>query len=272
MATIILKSTERIDALTSSANDCQYYFNWGAVLDEGKYRVKYSICKTIKDKLTLSKIIQNKPLWARYDATGLNVGTQILSDLTGNGRNATCVSCVVSTQLSAINGSGVLMTSITGSAGTGKIQFPVGSIPAVHTICGITRYRGALATQKRILVSDQGDFLGHNLASRGTFNYGGQQLANGITSVPVINYLNFCISSTVPAPNNVLCNGVSNGIIGVPSISPFPSTLGINTNLSTDASGFELTQLFIWDRELTNIEMIVVSDNLTQFLATGVFL
>lgn len=265
---IILQSKNRVNPLTS-ANDCEFYINWGSILDEGKYKVNYSICKTIKQPPTFDQLLVNKPPWARYDVTGFNVGTQILSDLTGNGRNATCISCAVSTQVSAINGSGVPITSVTGSAGSSSIQFPVGSIPSGNfTICGITRYRGAVATQKRILVSDQGAYFGHNSAGRGTFNYGGQQLANPITAFPVLNYLPFCVSSGVAPPNNVLCNSISNGLTISP-ITPFTSRLGINTNGLTDASGFELSQLFIWDQALTYVEMQVMSEKFRQFLASG---
>lgn len=266
---IILKSTDRVNPLTS-ANECEFYIDWGSILDDGKYRVKYSICKTIKPIPTFQQLLVNKPPWARYDASSLNATTQILTDLTGNGRNATCSSCFIATQVSPANGSGVLMTSICGSAGAGKIQFPIGSCPQNHTICFISRYRGALATQKKILVSDQGAYFGHNNTTRGSCFYGNTVIANNVTSVPVITYLNMCVSSTVPAPNNVLCNGVSNGILGLSPITPFTSTLGINTNAVIDNAGFELTQLFIWDRQLTYIEMNVVSNSLSNFLATGI--
>ena len=155
---IILNSKDRVNPLTS-ANDCEFYINWGSILDDGKYNVKYSICKQIRVALTFSQLLINKPPWARYNASSFNATTQVLSDLTGNGRNATCVSCVISTQLQAINGSSVPMTSVTGSAGASSIQNPVGSCPANHTICFITRYRGAIATQKTILKNEVGDYF-----------------------------------------------------------------------------------------------------------------
>ena len=193
-----------------------------------------------------------------------------MTDLTGNGRNATCVSCVISTQLHAINGSGSLMTRVTGSAGSSSIQFPVGSCPANHTMCFITRYRGAAATQKTILKNEVGGYFGHNTARRGIVNYGGNTIANGVTTAPVISYLNMCVSSSLPAPDYVLVNGVPNGIIGVAPISPFTSTLSINVNGGTETSGFELNQLIIWDRVLTSAEMTIVSNSFTKLLATGV--
>ena len=47
MHTIILKSTDRINNATT-ANDAQFYIDWGSILEEGKYRVNYSICKQLK--------------------------------------------------------------------------------------------------------------------------------------------------------------------------------------------------------------------------------
>ena len=267
---IILNSKDRVNRATS-ANDCEYYINWGSILDEGKYRVNYSICKQIFiPPLTFSQLLINKPPWARYDASSLDATTQILSDLTPNGRNAVCSGVVVSTQLSAINGSGALLSGLTGSI-TSTIQFPVGSVPPVHTICFITRYRTALANRKRILVTELNHFFGHNTPTlRGIVNYGDVIIANAVTTEPAINYLNMCVcSSGIPAPNNVLVNGVPNGLTGIAPIAPFSSTLAINIG-TTEVSGFELNQMIIWDRALTSEEMVLVSNTFGNYLATGV--
>ena len=44
---ILLNSKDRVNSATS-ANDCEFRINWGAILDDAKYRVTYSICKQIK--------------------------------------------------------------------------------------------------------------------------------------------------------------------------------------------------------------------------------
>ena len=44
MYTIILNSRNRVDT-TTTANNAQFYIDWSSILKEGKYRVKYSICK-----------------------------------------------------------------------------------------------------------------------------------------------------------------------------------------------------------------------------------
>ena len=45
---IVLNSYNRVD-LTKTANDAQFYLDWSTVLDEGTYKVSYSICKQIKN-------------------------------------------------------------------------------------------------------------------------------------------------------------------------------------------------------------------------------
>ena len=44
MYTIILNSRNRVNT-TTTANHAQFYIDWSSILKEGKYRVKYSICK-----------------------------------------------------------------------------------------------------------------------------------------------------------------------------------------------------------------------------------
>ena len=269
---IILNSKDRIDS-TSSANDCQFNFDWSTALEEGHYHVKYSICKQLKALPaipTFQQLLVNKPPWSRYDVTSFNQTTQILSDLTGNGRNATCTNAFIATQINIINGSGTRLTSIVGPPNA-TVQFPVGSLPPVHTLCFITRYRGTIANQKRILVNDLGNYFGHFNASRGGCFYGNQTLSNGVTTAPVINYLNMCINSSISAPDNVLVNGVPNGLLNVPAVAPFASKLAINIG-TTEVSGWELSQLIIFDRSLSVIEMGVISSSFTNYLATGILI
>jgi hypothetical protein len=268
---IILHSKDRIDS-TSSANNCDFNFDWASALEEGHYHVKYSICKQLRSNPipTFQQVLLSNPPWARYDVTGFSGATQILSDLTGNGRNATCTNAFISTQINAINGSGTRLTSIVGPP-TATIQFPVGSVPPVHTLCFITRYRGTIANQKRILINDTGGYFGHFAASRGSCFVGNQILSNGITTTPVINYLNMIVNSAAQAPNNVIVNGVPNGLLNVPAIAPFTSRLAINFG-TTETSGFELCQLIIFDRSLSDVEMYVVSVSFDNYLATGILI
>ena len=46
MYTIILNSRNRVNT-TTTANHAQFYIDWSSILKEGKYRVKYSICKQL---------------------------------------------------------------------------------------------------------------------------------------------------------------------------------------------------------------------------------
>jgi hypothetical protein len=268
---VILNSNDRIDTSTS-ANDCQFNFDWASALEEGRYNVTYSICSQLKTNPipTFQQVLLSNPPWARYDVSSFNQTTQILSDLTGNSRNAICSGAFIATQINAINGSSVRLTSIVGPP-TATIQFPVGSLPPVHTLCFITRYRGTIANQKRILVNDTGGYFGHFAASRGSCFFGNQIISNGVTTTPVINYLNMIVNSAAQAPNNVIVNGVPNGNLGVPAVAPFSSRLAINLG-TTEVSGWELCQLIIFDRSLSDVEMYVVSTSFDNYLATGILI
>ena len=46
MNTIILKSSDRVNN-TTTANNAEFYIDWGNILEDGEYKVKYSICKQL---------------------------------------------------------------------------------------------------------------------------------------------------------------------------------------------------------------------------------
>jgi hypothetical protein len=70
MHTIILKSTDRINN-TTTANDAQFYIDWGSILEDGKYRVSYSICKQ------LIPVIPEIPWTFKVKSSSLTVPTTV---------------------------------------------------------------------------------------------------------------------------------------------------------------------------------------------------
>jgi hypothetical protein len=70
MHTIILKSSDRINN-TTTANDAQFYIDWGSIMEDGKYRVNYSICKQLKP------VIPEIPWTFRVKSSTLTVPTTV---------------------------------------------------------------------------------------------------------------------------------------------------------------------------------------------------
>ena len=80
---IILNSKDRVNNATS-ANDCEFRINWGAILDDGKYRVSYSICKQ------LIPVIPEIPWVFRVQSSTLAVPTTV-DGITLNNTNVSMI-------------------------------------------------------------------------------------------------------------------------------------------------------------------------------------
>lgn len=227
-------------------------------------------------------LITLKPPWAVY---GGIYTSNLLQDETGNARHATTAN--ISYGISPIgNGNGVPLTvakSITlkpvianPDTNAAFITFPIGSIPINHTICFIDRYTGTTSfTNKSILYDKNSSYsLGHNANTVGTVFYQNyittsvNQTTNAVTQWVVM-----CISSSGNAPNNVLVNGLSKGTSVLPTLTT-AGQLAINSATYSPNpipnSTFELAKLIIFDQVLSFDEMKIVSDALTNYLATGV--
>jgi hypothetical protein len=104
---------------------------------------------------TFSQLLTSVPAWAKYRGSALQ--GNILSDESGNNRNADCTNITLATTTG--NGGGTVPLSVLKGSSTVKgsstIIFPVGSIPqGSYTIAFITRYSGAATN--RILTGHLG--------------------------------------------------------------------------------------------------------------------
>ena len=133
MYSLILNSNNRADKTNTNENNCEYYFDW-SVLQQGKYKLSYSISKVLTAPPTaFQNLIATKIPWGLWKASSYNSTLQIIVDDSGNGRNASC---------GAVN----LVTSPIGNRATvgipalsglklSNIVFPPGSIPSQKTGC-----------------------------------------------------------------------------------------------------------------------------------------
>jgi hypothetical protein len=272
--TVILNSKNRIGTSYSSTDDANYYFDWSSAMPEGQYKMTYSLCKQLY-VTPLNALLAAKPAWAIYDAKNFNSTNQLLIDSSPNGRHATCTACSL---LSSIgNGSTANIKSIVGTVVlNSNVLFPAGSIPPNFTIFSLSRYTNASGNKNRILTGtgaggDAGNFiLGHSNGSYPTcFNY------NTFTSLfGTFSNTNFCnlgFSSASTSPNNIIFEGdvgVGNGNRNTSGIVTCPLSVNL---FPTERSDFALSQVIIWDRELTTEEMKIVSASFTFYLKNGYY-
>jgi hypothetical protein len=214
--------------------------------------------------LQLSNLIITKPPWGIYSAE-LWGGNKI-SELTGKQQPATTDN--VTQGLGDGNGANGPVVFLNGATNS-RILFPTGSIPSTFTICSLTRYTGV--ANNRILQSSPGNWLhGHHGNCRGRVHYDGWRAPTDNRG-NVNDWLNFCgtNSTNISVPNNILVDGAA---IGNANGGSGGYTLHINNGGSGEYSNFQFSQVLIWDQALTASEMLIVSNALSAYLKSGVFI
>jgi hypothetical protein len=220
----------------------------------------------------LKTLIQTKSPWGIYSAES-HSGTT-LTELRNNGRNATTTNVSKANQAANLKGATASIPALSGST-TGTISWPSGSISPTFTICSITRYEAPSgANNQRILRSVNGAqnwWHGHRQGIKGTCYYGMSATSNVSSPGALDNWLVCCGSNNAAsliqsAPNNILIDGIGRG-----NGNSFGSTTtNLVINSVTELSDWKFSQVFIWDQQLTNAELLVVSNALIQYLVDGV--
>ena len=271
MYTLILNSNNRVNKAITNENDCEYYFDW-STLQEGKYKLTYSISKIFLTPSTaFETLISTKIPWGMYKAGSYNSTTQLLTDLSGNGRDAVCGGVTLVSSLAG-NGNNVPIPALTGPA-ISNIIWPPGSIPTNYTICGLTRYNNP-ASMGRLLAgfgSDNYNF-GAFRGSAATIyeNIGPIEACNRGLPFASPNWLNACAArgTAILAPNHVLINGLPSGSNYL--TNTVTGRLAINGfEVGQDRGEFEFGCAIIFDQQLTAGELVIVSDAIQTLLRTG---
>jgi hypothetical protein len=227
----------------------------------------------------LPKLLIAKPAWAVYRAEDFNSVTQQLLDSSINGRHATCTNCSLLTTSGF--GANTSIPSVVGGP-TSTILFPVGSIPPIFTMFAITRYTGAAANGRILTATGEGGNAGNYLFGHWQDNYprifysSGHMVSSSTVTTPKTNFCNLGYSTASTQPNNAIFNGAAIGIANKSSTGgTVTARLSVNLfNTSTtpsETSDFALSQLIIWDRELTTLEMLDVSNAFTFYLNNGYY-
>jgi hypothetical protein len=208
-------------------------------------------------KVVFSDIIVNNPPWAYYLPENWD-NSSILRDASGNNNDARTSGTI--TKLSASgNGATTAITYLSGNTSS-SISFPSGSLSSNYTILSLTRYTGG--SRGRILQSQTGNWLhGHWNSSRGVCHYDGWK--TNYTNVGNVDDWLCCIGkNSSSTPNNILLDGVASGIA---SGGGSNYQLGINLGIP-EYSDWGFGCLFIWDKHLSDDDMIKLSDIIKNYL------
>jgi hypothetical protein len=268
MYTLILNSNNRVDKENTNSNNCEYNFDWGAVIPEGKYKLTYSLSRCLTP---FQSLITKKRPWGKYSPSSYN--NNLWRDESLNNRHATCVGIVpkitVGNGASAVLGINCLSGTIASS-----IVFPFGSLPANYTICVVSRYSGSVNSQR--ILTDVGStnvVLGHYgyfSPEKPVIYDNGFQL-RGFNQGNT-DWLSLCVirGTSVPIPYNVIVDNVAVGISQITNTS-FGS-LGVNTSTYGEKSDFEIAHVIIWDYALTSSELFLVSNAFNTYKTTGILM
>jgi hypothetical protein len=100
---VLLNSTDRLNKLTTSSSNAEFYLDWASILPEGKYKVKYSICKTLN---------RNIPYVFKVKSSTATVPTVVNGLTLINNNNVTMVNDATRGYVFTFNGSNSLKLDV----------------------------------------------------------------------------------------------------------------------------------------------------------------
>jgi len=158
----------------------------------------------------LDALLVTHPAYGAYSAAAFDGTT--LTDVSGNGRDATVTAGSVSVRTVSANGASNGATVLAGDT-SAKVLWPVGIIPATFTVCSVTRCDDAGSSCKRILTgggspSGSKDWMhGQHDTRRGIAHYGwtndGWQTTWGESKGTVTDWLVMCGTNGNPQTPNL---------------------------------------------------------------------
>ena len=227
--------------------------------------------KTIQEKFNIL-LINNRPPWGIYNAKYANNG--VIPDLF----NRECKNAKISGKFDIINekiGINNNITYLKGNIDT-IINFPYGSLPEKYTICVMTKYANPTVNRSRILTTSypRNWLLGHwaNRSNGIMYNDGWKYYDNindgGSSST---DWLISCAKSSANKTSySIIFNDNNKAFEYAGGNYNASSTfLTINGGWSGERSDFCFGYLIIWDIVLSDTELLIVSQALTNYLKTG---
>ena len=224
--------------------------------------------------MSLSTLIPGSAPWGIYSASSWNGATNTLPELQGTGRDAITTGAVA-TGSAMGNGASAYVDYISGNNAT-SVQWPVGSLPTLFTLCTVTRYTGNRKYGRIIQGITTSIALGHWGVKRGIVFFSNSYKTQLTVSVGTLtNWLVVCgKNDDVSVSGSVLLDGVASGIATGSGTISSNSALGINYGTAlAESSDFAFSSLLIWNKTLSDSQMVSVSTQLLQMLnpSTGSF-
>lgn len=163
-------------------------------------------------------------------------------DISGNGRDVTSITGTLTSSTSSLSG-----TSAT------AIEWPSDVLPSTYTLFHVTRYNGP--TRNRIVQSRTNWLSGHNTGMSGVA-FHGSALTQMSTSLHGDNWVISCDTANTYRSNGVYRNNtlITNGT---------SARLGINIYSAVDNSDFAISEVIVYDRQLTLVEIAKIETYLS---------
>lgn len=231
--------------------------------DNTKNDTKYAE-KTIQDKFNIL-LENNRPPWAIYSAKSA-FGNNIYDIF-----NRDCRKGIITGQYNILNENGV--TYISGDNNT-TITFPVGSLPQKYTICAMTKYTSPTLNRNRILTGKlyRNWLLGHwgNYANGIMYNDGWKSVDNVNNNNRSTDWLVSCAKSYAKNESySIIFNDINRATYNANFNYDVNAQLTINGWTSAEASNFGFAYLLIWDVVLSDTELLIVSQALSNYAKKG---
>ena len=154
-----------------------------------------------------------------------------------------------------------------------KITFPIGSLPEKYTICAMTKYTSTNINRQRILTGKypRNWLLGHwaNYANGIMYNDGWKYYDKNINNTST-DWLISCAKSYAKNTSySIIFNNVNKAFDHANINYDKDAQLTINDWSDAEASDFGFAYLIIWDVILSDSELLIVSQALSNYAETG---
>jgi hypothetical protein len=241
--------------------------NSNRLIDNTQNDIKYAE-KTIQDKFNLLLTI-NRPPWGMYSAK--NVFGNNIYDIF----NRECRKGIITGQYdnNTIDAKSPNIRYLSAKKNT-VITFPVGSLPENYTICTMTKYTSTNINRQRILTGKfpRNWLLGHwgNYSNGIMYNDAWKSVDNSNNNSASIDWLISCAKSYATNKSySVIFNDVNRAMDDAGGNNDKSAQLSINGWSDDEASDFGFAYLIIWDTVLSDNELLIVSQALSNYAKTG---